>query len=118
MPATVCACPFRVRAFVLALAAARQVLAVPFAAVALDFLEAGDVPAFDTAERPFDQVVLVEDDRDFRDFLVVERIRPRRGSMWSLSHTSRAVVGPIPRMYRRRCEAASSAECRRLGYEA
>ncbi len=60
-----------------------------------------DVRAFDAAKRAFDKIFLVEQNRDFRDFLVVERIGPTAPeSRRNFSHTSRAVVGPILRMYR------------------
>src|SRR5579883_212348 len=62
-----------------ALTAARQVLAMPFAAVALDFLEARDVRTFQAAERPFDQIFLVEQNRDLGNLLVGEFFRP---SLW------------------------------------
>src|SRR5256885_1643190 len=58
-----------------ALAAARQVLAVPLAAVRLDLLQPGDVARLLPAERPFDQVFPVEQRRDLGDLVVVEFLR-------------------------------------------
>ena len=54
------------------LAAARKILAVPLATIALDFLEAGDIRRLEAPQRPFNKVIQIQERCDPTDFIVVQ----------------------------------------------
>src|SRR5258708_1355733 len=73
-----------------ALAAARQVLAMPLAAVRLDLLEPRDVARFLPAKRALDQVIAVEQRGNASDLVVREILRPAlRVDVQLLAHLER-----------------------------